>query len=101
MNEFSAETTVQRLHIKKCGGGEDCWALHNYDQPALLREERQRPSLEQHQGVHREDGAGGGGEGEDVPGDHGGLSHLLGTPLSCHTRQLELGVEGRQEVNVS
>ena len=101
MNEFSVETTVQRLHIKECGGGEDCWALHNYDQPALLREERQRPSFEQHQGVHCEDGAGGSGEGENVPGDHGGLSHLLGTPLPRHPRQLELGVEGRQEVNVS
>ena len=49
---------------------------------------------------HREDGAGGGGQGEDVPGDHGGLPHLLGPPLPGHPGQLELGVEGRQEVDV-
>ena len=59
------------------------------------------PALEQHQGVHRSDGAGGGGEGEDVPGDHGGLPDLLGTALPRHPGQLELGVEGRQEVDVS
>ena len=63
--------------------------------------EIQCPALEQHQGVHRSDGAGGGGEGEDVPGDHGGLPDLLGTALPRHPGQLELGVEGRQKVNVS
>ena len=63
--------------------------------------ERQCSADQQHQGVHREDGAGGSGEGEDVPGDHGGLPHLLGPPLPRHPGQLELGVEGRQEVDVS
>ena len=82
MNAISAETTVQRLHVQECGGGEDCRPLHHDDQPALQREERQRPPLEQHQGVHREDGAGGGGEGEDVPGDHGGLPHPI--PFIIH-----------------
>ena len=69
--------------------------------PQFLISEGLSPSLQQHQGVHQEDGAGGGGEGEDVPGDHGGLPHLLGTPLPRHPGQLELGVEGRQEVDVS
>ena len=96
-----AETSVQGLHLKECGGCEDCRPLHDHDQLALEREGQPRPSLEQHQGVHRSDGAGGGGQGEDVPGDHGGLPDLLGTSLPRHPGQLELGVEGRKEVDVS
>ena len=96
-----AETSVQGLHLKECGGCEDCRPLHDHDQLALEREGQPRPSLEQHQGVHRSDGAGGCGQGEDVPGDHGGLPDLLGTSLPRHPGQLELGVEGRQEVDVS
>ena len=48
-----------------------------------------------------EDQQGGGGQGEDVLGDHGGLPDLLGASLPRHPGQLELGVEGRKEVDVS
>ena len=36
------------------------------------------------EGVHREDGAGGSCQGEDVPCDHCGLPDLLGPPLPSH-----------------
>ena len=75
--------------------------MYNAHYKPIFFLEIQCPSLEQHQGVHRSDGAGGGGEGEDVPGDHGGLPDLLGTTVPRHPGQLELGVEGRQEVDVS
>ena len=56
--------------------------------------ERSNSSSRQDQSLHPEDGEGGRDQGEDVPGDHRGLPHLLGAALLRHPGQLGLGLGG-------
>ena len=75
--------------------------LLSFDISIMIISEGSCSSTKQDWCLYRKDGKRRSCQSQDVLGDYCRISHILGSFVPCYSLQLELGVEGCKEVNVT